>query len=52
MANRCHRYSFAPVDGRAGLYTIEASASGFAPPKYADVSLNLGDAQNTDFVFP
>jgi hypothetical protein len=45
-------YSFAPVDGQAGLYTIEARASGSALPKYADVSLKLGDAPNTDFVFP
>jgi len=45
-------YSFTPVDGQAGLYTIEARAAGFAPPKYADVSLNIGDAPNTDFVFP
>jgi hypothetical protein len=45
-------YTFSPVDGRAGLYTIEARASGFALPKYADVSLNLDNAPNTDFVFP
>lgn len=45
-------YSFAPVDGQAGLYRIEARASGFALPKHANVSLKLGDAPNTDFVFP
>ena len=45
-------YSFAPVDGQAGLYTIEARAASFALPKYAYPSLILGDAPNTDFVFP
>jgi hypothetical protein len=45
-------YSFTPVDGQAGLHTIEARAADFALPKFANVSLNLGDAPNTDFVFP
>ena len=45
-------YSFSPVDGQAGMYTIEARAIGFALPRYADVALKLSDAPNTDFVFP